>query len=498
MTNHLLRTARLQRGWTQLQLADFAMISLSSVERAERGEMMRVDTMNRLSECLHKSPEQLGLLKGYTEKSNPTMLLINENAEQVYDGNVLSLPLPPPTSSYTLISGDIPTWFSTRVNDIKTIGTFLDGSRLSFQHHQALVHAEIEKWKYMTNNQDYEQEYQITRRMALATLALLPSALLNKMRAGPFPSIIVEEFLAESTTSIVACWHLLRGNGLPTVEQALPRYLPVLVALMKEYPSYSERAAYLASQGFLLFSLVALHQLHFAERVAYCQQSVHFAKESGDRDLFVASLMHLGDAFFTNGQKTEMLNIYSLAEQQSKQAGISNFLRSKVQAELAHAYAQHGKDQEALRSIEKATLLFTEEDAHTPVYISTDYGRFQLILFEGLCNLDLGRSQEIQGQETRAHAYYQNASQQLRQIDQLEESILVPERIRVEITNQQAFAAVKEGHLDEFVLFLQEGLKGAKVLASEKRRQEAISAWRVARERWPQEKQIEDLADIFL
>ena len=78
MTNHLLRTARLQQGWTQQQLADFAMISLSSVERAERGEMMRVDTMNRLSECLHKSPKQLGLLKDPTENKNKSIGVMTE------------------------------------------------------------------------------------------------------------------------------------------------------------------------------------------------------------------------------------------------------------------------------------------------------------------------------------------------------------------------------------------------------------------------------------
>ena len=35
MRNALLRTERLRRGWTQQQLADFAGISLSTVERAE-------------------------------------------------------------------------------------------------------------------------------------------------------------------------------------------------------------------------------------------------------------------------------------------------------------------------------------------------------------------------------------------------------------------------------------------------------------------------------
>src|SRR6266851_4698535 len=63
MRNTLLRTERLRHGWTQQQLADFAGISLSTVERAEKGESIRVDCIQRLCECLSKTSEALGLLK---------------------------------------------------------------------------------------------------------------------------------------------------------------------------------------------------------------------------------------------------------------------------------------------------------------------------------------------------------------------------------------------------------------------------------------------------
>lgn len=54
MRNTLLRAARLQKGWNQQQLADFAGISLSTIERAERGEPIRADNMERLCICLQK------------------------------------------------------------------------------------------------------------------------------------------------------------------------------------------------------------------------------------------------------------------------------------------------------------------------------------------------------------------------------------------------------------------------------------------------------------
>ena len=61
--NHLLREARLKKGWSQRQLADFSGLSLSTIERAERGEPLRIDSIQLLCECLNKTPEELGLVK---------------------------------------------------------------------------------------------------------------------------------------------------------------------------------------------------------------------------------------------------------------------------------------------------------------------------------------------------------------------------------------------------------------------------------------------------
>ncbi len=60
--NTLLQAARRQKGWSQQQLADFTEISPSTVGRAERGEPIRVDNIERLCTCLQKTPEQLGLV----------------------------------------------------------------------------------------------------------------------------------------------------------------------------------------------------------------------------------------------------------------------------------------------------------------------------------------------------------------------------------------------------------------------------------------------------
>ncbi len=79
---HPLRQERLRQGWTQKQLADFAQVSVSTIERAERWEPLRVDICKRICDALgKKKPEELSLqfYTGPEEKQN------NNEASYVYN-----------------------------------------------------------------------------------------------------------------------------------------------------------------------------------------------------------------------------------------------------------------------------------------------------------------------------------------------------------------------------------------------------------------------------
>nr|WP_232336272.1 MULTISPECIES: helix-turn-helix transcriptional regulator [unclassified Thermoactinomyces] len=90
--NSLLRSARKEKGWTQQQLADFAQLSLSTIERAERGEPIRVDSIERICRCLQKTPEQLGLLSNSTPgKSADPQLLHQEQFHMISCDEYLSI-----------------------------------------------------------------------------------------------------------------------------------------------------------------------------------------------------------------------------------------------------------------------------------------------------------------------------------------------------------------------------------------------------------------------
>ncbi|MBV9707771.1 MAG: hypothetical protein JO125_10225, partial [Chloroflexi bacterium] len=133
----------------------------------------------------------------------------------------------------------------------------------------------------------------LSRRMALATLVAMPLMLVPAILAGQRSPLVLEEFLPECTASISACWHLMMGDGLATVEYALPKYLPLLVALARQPSKYQSIAGYLAAQGSLLMDLVSFHRLRFRQALAYARQSVELARVSGERNLHVYALLFL-------------------------------------------------------------------------------------------------------------------------------------------------------------------------------------------------------------
>ncbi|MBV9691204.1 MAG: winged helix-turn-helix domain-containing protein [Ktedonobacteraceae bacterium] len=398
---------------------------------------------------------------------------------------------------------DWPSWFSEQVDVLKGVLAGWQEQQLACSHVQALLHEQIERWNTMSDQAGKtSSDVLLGRRLALTTLATVSAALLTKVQAGPLTALLLEEFLAQCSASITACWHLLRGDGLSTVEYVLPKYLPVLTALIQQLPTYKQKSAYLAAQGYLLLGLVALHRLRFFERVACCKQAVEYAHVAGDQTLLVTALTHLGDAFYTNGQRAEMLQTCQQAllysDVKERDDTLPLLVRSKAYAELAHGYAQNGKVQQALCSISEARAIFPEVVREIPVFLSTDYGLFQVILFEGLSNLALANHEERYDNPSRAYDRYQEAASKLAQVDQLPRPIVVPERLRIEIINHQAAAAVGAGNMEEFEHYLLAGVAGAKALGSEKRRQEAVTVWRKARETWPDEQRIMRLADVFV
>ncbi len=387
---------------------------------------------------------------------------------------------------------DWPSWFSEQVDNLKGVLAGWQEQHLACSHVQALLHVQMERWNMMSDQAGKKSsDVLLGRRMALTTLATVSGALLTKVQAGPLTALLLEEFLAQCTASITACWHLLNGDGLGTVERALPKYLPLLVALARQPSSYQQTAAYLAAQGSLQMYLVSHHRLRFREELTYANQAVTLAKASGDCNLHVSALIWLAGAFERNGQPEIMLQKCQEAAKYLDK--VVPLLRSQVLACLAYTHALNGQVQDALRCMGIARDCFPSEFGEVPCFVSCDYDLYYLILYEGRTHLSLGESDTEHVQQ-----HSQQARTALAQFGQLPSTIFVPERYRLQIINEQAAAAIGAGNMEEFEHYLLAGVAGAKALGSEKRRQEAVTVWRKARETWPDEQRVTKLVDVFV
>lgn len=123
--------------------------------------------------------------------------------------------------------------------------------------------------------------------------------------------------------------------------------------------------------------------------------------------------------------------------------------------------------------LSQETLANTIKD--DPASLYADFGFFSLVLWGGLTYLDLGTHSPQKG-------YYQQARDLFAQIEQPAHALVVPERTRVEITSHLATTAVKQENLESFLTYLESGITGANTLGSKLRRQEAVAAFREARQ----------------
>jgi transcriptional regulator with XRE-family HTH domain/tetratricopeptide (TPR) repeat protein len=506
--NEALRHQRVLRGWSQQKLAELIGASNEMISYWEGGKKKTSPFyQEKLCELFGKTAEELGFLSSGRDLSIASSSLANviqlPQIQQTTEQEMVSALQPLAVSmqiSSDVASLDIATWFATRVNDLKAFGAFWHEPTITYQQQQARINAEINKWNEMTDQDSQNtHEYLLTRRTALATLATLSTSLLTKVQFGQLTTLVGEEFLAQCATSITACYHLLKGDGLVTVEYTLPKYLPLLVTLAKSPSPFQQKAATLASQGSYLLSLVALHRLRFSERVEYCKQAVELAKIAGDRILFITALTYLGLAWFDFGEANKMLHAFQLAESFIREtpSEIPHLLQSRIYMGLAGAYARLSLRQEAEYNLHLADEVFSIPLESDFLAVFLDYDHSLKILWEGFVHVDLGKIEEQNTLSSRGFLQYEQAKTALAQIEQFPQSALISERVRVEIVNQRALVAIKSKDMDSFQKYLITGVQGAKKLGSEKRRQEAITNWKAAREQWPHEKKIMELADVL-
>lgn len=339
---------------------------------------------------------------------------------------------------------------------------------------------------------DDGEKYSLSRRQVLMSIAMLPVALLKTTQQGSWYRFDIEEFLPRCTASITAVWHLLKGREFIAVEEVLLECLPTLITLSRKPSPYQETAAQLATQTCLLMSLMSRHHgNNLALDEWYSREAVFYSEITTNRLLKIGTLKQLADTCYYRENYGDMLLAYEKAWQYiltvPQTEKIPSLIHARVCSGLAYACVKNGDTERAKSLLSQAHEMLPQAtsvvDDQTPLY--ADCGVHSLYLWGGLTRRLLDQPEE--------------AGKTFALVEQLPlMNILVPERTHVEIITHQAATAIIQGEMEIFCSYLTATMDGIAHIKSEQRRQEAVHVYQQARQKWPDEKPVLQLADLFV
>jgi tetratricopeptide (TPR) repeat protein len=381
-----------------------------------------------------------------------------------------------------------PTWFGIRLARLISVIDGWNGPIISTDPIQTFLDEEILLFDTTVpeNRGPDQTAHGLARRQALVSLAALPVALtvgnLSETRSrGAARSL----FLARCAAGITACWHLLRGSDLHTVDQILSTYILPLEGIAHRQSKYHQAAAALASQAHRICGIIALHRNQLKMREHHCKRALYYAGVASDTSSEASALISLASTYFYKSDPEQAVMIYERASALGTK--LSRLQRSRVHAELSAVYGQLNREQDAIRSAGLAEQLYPDDPEQDPSFLYAEFTPASLTLEQGLAYLALADHHPT-------HDYPQKAAHIFANLNN-KDSVGVPDRIRFEIVNGQARAAVLLNDVDAFELHLHQGLDGAVKLGSRQRFREIHRVWGDARKRWPAESRIKALGD---
>jgi tetratricopeptide (TPR) repeat protein len=379
-----------------------------------------------------------------------------------------------------------PSWFGIRLARLISVIDSWNGPLTSTDSIQALLDEEILLFnETMPESPGPDQvAHGLARRQALVSLAALPISLtvgnLTETRSrGAARSL----FLSRCAASVTACWHLLRGSDLSTIGQMLETYLLPLEGIAHRQSKYQQAAAGLASQAHRISGIIALHRNQLKLREHHCKRALYYATVASDPSSEASALISLASTYFYTANPEQAAIVYERAS--ALEGKMPPLQRSRVHAELSVVYGQLNREQDAVRSAERAEQLYPDRPEQDPSFLYAEFTPASLTLEQGLACVALAEQHPSRGYQRKAVDIFSGLSRS---------SSGVPERIRFEIVNGQAKAAVLLNDIDAFEIHLHEGLDGAIMLGSRQRLRELQRAWRDAKAKWPNDRRVTTLS----
>lgn len=297
------------------------------------------------------------------------------------------------------------------------------------------------------------------------------------------PSQIYPETLNHFQTLTETCLSLSEGRQLETAEHILWSYLPVVEAAAQQSSEYQRLAANITSQGYLLAASLVGHHNDLEARQQFSEQALLYSNVAHNRNLQIAALRQLAVTFDYASRTDKVLQTYQQALPHINE--VSPLLRACVYAALSGVHAQLQQKQEAYRFIGLAYEHFPETYENEPGYLRLINASYNtLVLWDSLNHLELGQPQA--------------AAKIIEQINVFDLETHIPERIRIELLNEQAriFAAAK--NLEQACTRLEVAVTASIEIGSKRRFQESLAVYQTIRKQWSGERKVQDLGDIFI
>jgi len=336
------------------------------------------------------------------------------------------------------------------------------------------------------------EEYAISRRCFLVSIAALPTALLHSVQQEHKMTLELEEFLPQCAASIVACWYLSGGSHLEVIEPILDSYLRPLLLILKHAPTYHHIAATLVAQIYSLKVILAWHLKSLNDAEAYCIQALNYSMIAKNANLQLTALnQHALISFYAKNFQQALAKSEEADDTLRRviqEEHIFPIVQGRVYMYLAALQAQQGFQTDAGRTLENVHRAFASQSASAePVPMYADCGNMSLTLWDGLTHYYLGRYDAT---------CTQKALNSLSVFGQLQPNDIIPERFRLECLNNRILAAVQRDEMEEAIVYFEAGKQGARGLNSKQRSAEINYAYQEILNKWPKEARIQVLRDF--
>lgn len=336
------------------------------------------------------------------------------------------------------------------------------------------------------------ENYQITRREAIGTLATLPLVTFGLLLPGQEPVAVRQaDMLARCAASVEACWQLYEHGGASELLlgfQCTSRYLPALEEICQTSSVHRQEAQRLATQYALIRVLFGLHCASTQDTVQYAQEALALSQETGDLALQLSAYQKLAWTYWHDQDKEEALTIAQQAQavlerslQQANGEPLPDSIRGGVYSALAMMQACNGLP------FDIALGRAMERDPGTEVHAYLDYTRATMFLNAGW-----------------TYSSQDNYAQTMQMLEvRLDPQTLVPrmpgvsEIGQVETTNLMAFTSLraKDRDMERTIYLWQAAVEGAKSLQSELLFAQTVTTYEHLSMVWPGEARVQALRD---